>query len=197
MRILLVTGFFLICSFLTWSQSERYYPVQVIDGDTAIVVSIEEAVIETEAKRSAREQRKYSRLKRKVQKVYPYAKAAGDLMKELDQEIRHIHSEKERKRFLKAAEKELKSQFEGELKALTMSEGIILIKLIDRETGDCSYELIQELKGNFSAFMWQSVARLFGQNLKSEYEPHGADRRIEYIVKAIERGEIKVAHKEI
>jgi len=71
---------------------------------------------------------------------------------------------------------------------MTISEGIILIKLIDRETGDCSYELISELRGSFSAFMWQSLARLFGHNLKSEYDGEGDDAAIEEIVGEIEMG---------
>jgi pyruvate dehydrogenase complex dehydrogenase (E1) component len=74
------------------------------------------------------------------------------------------------------------------LRKLTFSQGRLLIKLIDRETGDTSYKLIKELKGGFSAFMWQSVARIFGSNLKSEYEMEGDDAMIERIIIMIDNG---------
>jgi hypothetical protein len=69
-----------------------------------------------------------------------------------------------------------------------MNQGRILIKLIDRETGNTSYDLVKQLRGSFSAFMWQSLARLFGSNLKSEYDPTGEDRLIEVAIKQIEAG---------
>ena len=103
-----------------------------------------------------------------------------------------MKNEKERKAHVKATEAELKRAFEGQLKELTVKEGIILIKLIDRETGDSSYGLIQELKGSFSAFMWQSVARIFGHDLKDDYAPYGEDWPIEQICREIELGFIDV-----
>lgn len=178
------------------SQStEKLYPTTVIDGDTIVSISIGEAVVAAEeSKRNrARRWRRNARLKKKVVKVYPYAYAAGQIMRDVESELEAIEDEREKKAFLKAAEKKLKTQFEGELRALTVSEGVILIKLIDRETGDCSYELIQELKGNFNAFMWQSVARLFGHNLKDEYDPEGKDLAIEQIVQDIKKGSIPIS----
>jgi hypothetical protein len=85
-------------------------------------------------------------------------------------------------------DKELKERFEDKLKKVSFSEGIILIKLIDRETGDTSFELIRDLKGSVSAYMWQGVARIFGSNLKLDYDPEGDDELIEDIVLRIERG---------
>ncbi|MGB1032411.1 MAG: DUF4294 domain-containing protein, partial [Flavobacteriales bacterium] len=108
--------------------------------DTTAFVLLTEAIVKPESMWSRRSQKRYGRLKRKVVKVYPYAKAAGDIMKSVDAELRAMDHKKDRKKYLKAAEADLKTQFEGELKSLTMSEGVILIKLIDRETGDCSYE---------------------------------------------------------
>jgi hypothetical protein len=81
-------------------------------------------------------------------------------------------------------------QYSDELKGLTVNQGKILIKLIDRETGNSSYEMVKELKGSFSAFMWQTVARLFGDNLKSTYDPDEEDRDIENIIGLIETGAI-------
>ena len=80
---------------------------------------------------------------------------------------------------------------------MTVSEGVILVKLIDRQTGETGYQLLQELKGKFSAFMWQSIARLFGQNLKDDYDADGEDVWIENIVALIEDGSIPVANKSV
>ena len=91
---------------------------------------------------------------------------------------------------MKQAEDELKAEFEGDLKKLSFKQGIILIKLVDRETGNTSYELVQELRGNFTAFFWQTFARLFGYNLKVKYDPLGDDKEIEDIVVMIENGQI-------
>lgn len=165
--------------------------------DSIALVLLSEAIIQPDTWWTKRSQKRYGRLKRKVVKVYPYAKAAGNVMQSVDAELQELCSNKDRRKFLKNAEEDLKIQFEGELKSLTMSEGVILIKLIDRETSDCSYELIQELKGNLSAFMWQSFARIFGQNLKSEYDPTGDDWPIEEIVRDIEYGYILVEAKPV
>jgi len=89
----------------------------------------------------------------------------------------------------------LKRQFESDLKNLSISQGRILIKLIDRETGNTSYELVKDLRGGFQAFMWQSLARLFGSNLKDQYDAQNEDQLIESIILQIERGELSVTQK--
>ena len=132
-----------------------------------------------------------------MKKVYPYAFAAAEIMRQYEEELAIIQAEHERKAFIEKAESEMTAQFEGDLRTMTVSEGILLIKLIDRETGATSYTLIQELKGNFSAFMWQSVARLFGHNLKNEFDAEGDDAIIDDIVERIESGEIKVIERRV
>ncbi len=165
----------------------------VVDGDTLVLVLLDVALVSGPREFSSERQRKkYERLERKVVKVYPYAYAAGILMQEYENELANLRNDRERKRFLKEAEDALKRQFEGELRNMTVSEGVLLIKLIDRQTGDTSYGLIQELKGSFSAFMWQSMARLFGHNLKDQYDGKGNDRQIEMIVGDIECGLLPV-----
>ncbi len=134
--------------------------------------------------------RRHDKLVRNVKKVYPYAKIAGLKLHEYEDLLKNASSDRERRKLMKQAEKELKEQFEGDITKLTFSQGIILIKLIDRETGNSSYVLIQELRGKVIAFFWQSVARLFGYNLKSGYDPEGEDREIEFIVQQIENGEL-------
>ncbi len=134
--------------------------------------------------------RRHDKLVRNVKKVYPYAKIAGLKLVEYEDLLQNASSDRERRRLMKQAEKELKNEFEGDITKLTFSQGIILIKLIDRETGNSSYVLIQELRGKVIAFFWQSLARLFGYNLKTGYDPEGEDKEIEYIVQQIERGEL-------
>ena len=132
--------------------------------------------------------RRYRRLIKNVKKAYPYAKVAGLKLKELDDHLVTIKDEKEQKAYIDQAEKEIMGEFEKEVKKLTMSQGIILVKLIDRETGRTSYQVIKELKGGFTAFFWQGIARIFGNNLKAEYDPEVTDRVIEDIVLGIEAG---------
>jgi hypothetical protein len=132
--------------------------------------------------------RKYRRLIRNVKKAYPYSKIAGEKLRKLDVELASIADEKDQKAHIKKAEEEIMGQFEKEVRKLTVTQGIILVKLIDRETGRSSYQVIKELKGRITAFFWQGIARIFGNNLKAEYDPVGADKVIEDIVRGIEAG---------
>ena len=132
--------------------------------------------------------RRYRRMIRNVKKAYPYAKIAGVMLKELDDHLVTLDSEKEQKDYIQQAEKEIMDQFEKEVKRLTITQGIILVKLIDRETGRSSYQVIKDLKGSITAFFWQGIARIFGNNLKTEYDPEEQDKIIEHIVLGIESG---------
>lgn len=136
--------------------------------------------------------RKYAKLKRRIIKVYPYANVASKLLDEYEADLVELENKKDKKKYLKKAEKKLKEEFEGVLRDMTVSEGRILIKLIDRETQRTSYQLVNELRGGASAFMWQGVARLFGSNLKVKYDPLDEDFLMESIVIKIERGEIEL-----
>lgn len=171
----------------------------VIDGDTMPVITLRTADIFSYRKnRSKRYQRKFDKLKRNVIKTYPYARVAGELIGEYEQELAEMESDSEKKYFIKKAEESLKEEFEGDLRDMTISQGHVLIKLIDRETGNTSYDLIKELKGGFSAFLWQSVARIFGSDLKDNYNPaeNETDNMIEQIVMQIEAGNILVEKRE-
>jgi len=163
----------------------------VIDGDTMLMRNLPMVLIkEKRTFKSRRQAIRYTRLVRNVKKVYPYSQAAASLLKLYNDQLAQIEDPKERKRLMKQAEKELKAEYGAELRQLTFSQGMILIKLIDRETGHTSYELVKDLRGGFSAFLWQSFSRLFGINLKTRYNSDGEDQRIEDIVLLIEIGEI-------
>lgn len=132
--------------------------------------------------------RKYRKMIYNIKKAYPYAQIAGVRLKELDDHLMTLQSEKEQKEYIDQAEKKIMDQFEKEVKKLTVTQGIILVKLIDRETGRTSYQVIKELKGGFTAFFWQGIARIFGNNLKTEYDPLNQDKIMEDIVLGIEAG---------
>ncbi len=162
----------------------------IIQGnDTLALIELEEVRV---YKRSDFQYMSYKRrdirLVKNVKKAYPYAKIAGRKLKELDEQLVRIKSETEQKMFIESAEKEMMKEFEQEVKKLTITQGIILVKLIDRETGHTSYEVIKDLKGGFTAFFWQGIARIFGNNLKLEYNPDGEDAQIEDIIRGIEGG---------
>jgi len=173
------------------SHIENYHLLKskIIEGDTIPHVYIDEVVVCPPWKfKSQKQHHRYSRLVVSVKKTLPYARLAKYRLNLIARTLDTIPSEKAKKIYLKAAEKELFEEFEQPLRKLTFSQGRMLIKLIDRETGDTSYDLIKDLKGGFSAFMWQSVARLFGSNLKSEYDSVGDDAMIEHIVIMIDNG---------
>ena len=166
----------------------------VIDGDTLPVVQLPEANVDARWRpRDRREAERYTRLMRQVIKVYPYANLTGQLLKEYENDLSQIERIGDQDLYVKLAEAELRAEFEAEVKDLTISQGRILVKLIDRETGETSYELVKDLRGSFVAFVWQGMAKLFGQDLKSNYDPLGEDRTIELIVKRIENGELPLA----
>ncbi len=175
-------------------ESVRYVVYARIEGnDTTLIVDLPEVDIDLMNRYfQISETRQGRRLISNVRKVYPYAKLAGDKLQEYDTILAHAGSEAERRRLMSQAEDELTDQYTEELKHLTFSQGLILIRLIDRETGNTSYKLVQDLRGKFRAFFYQGFARLWGYNLKTEYDPHNnpEDDEIETIVTLLERGQI-------
>lgn len=169
---------------------------KVVAGDTVPTVQLPEAQVEKRWKaRDRREAARYDKLTRNIQKVYPYARVTGELLREYEHDLQRIGRESDRDLYIKLAEAELRAEFEAELKDLTTSQGRVLVKLVDRETGKTSYDLVKELRGGFQAFMWQGLARLFGQDLKSQYDAAGEDAMMEVVVGRIERGELPVVQR--
>ena len=163
----------------------------VIDGDTLLHSSIDEVYIISPKKfKSRRDLRRYRRLIRNVKKAYPYAKLARKKLNEVETNLAKLETEKAKKVYIKQVEKEIRYEYEDELKKLTITQGRILIKLIDRETGETSYELVKQLRGSFSAFFWQTLARIFASNLKTEFDAQGEDKLINEIVILIENGQL-------
>lgn len=172
-------------------QSRHVLAAEEVDGKTIASVEVEEVVVYPKLKfDNRRKYRRYQKLIRDLKKVYPYAQKAKYKLLKMEKEFQQLESEKARKQYIKNVEKEIKADFKDDIKKLTITQGRLLLKLIDRETGNTSYALLDELKGGFTAAFWQTVARIFGHNLKAEYDPHGRDYLIERIVVLIEHNQI-------
>ncbi|MEA1886853.1 MAG: DUF4294 domain-containing protein [Bacteroidota bacterium] len=133
---------------------------------------------------------KYKRLVYNVKKVYPYSLVVREKFKEINDTLQQIEGDRERRQFLKDYEADLFGKYEDDIKHMTFTQGKILIKLIDRETQNTSYKLIRDYRGTLSAFFWQGIARIFGANLKAEYDPYGEDYLIEKVIYEIEKGRL-------
>jgi hypothetical protein len=163
---------------------------RIENGDTVYYVRLRELVVRAPRKfKSRSEERQFWRLVHNVKKTYPYAKLAGAKLYELNEHYLTLKTDKEKKAYTKQVEKDLMDEFEGELRKLTITQGRILLRLVDRETGNTTYEILKEFRGSFSAFFWQTVAKIFGSNLKTKYDPSsGEDKLIEQIIQEIDEG---------
>ena len=132
--------------------------------------------------------RRYRRLVDAVKKVYPIAKIARAKMATMEAELTRLPTKKAQKEYIKQVYHEIKEEYTPVLKRMTRTQGRVLLKLIDRETEYTAYEVLKEFRGGFVAGFWQGVSRIFGQNLKSEYDKQNEDRMIEQIVIYYEAG---------
>lgn len=175
------------------AQGPVVVPVQVEGQDTVPIFLLQDHTVSgVMSAKARRQQSRNDKLTRNVVKVYPYARVTARLLDEYQHDLERIDSEHDKDLYVKLAEAELRAEFEEEVKDLTITQGRVLIKLIDRETGHTSYELVKELKGGFQAWLWQGVAKLFGNDLKDDYDPEGDDALIESVVRRIENGELAV-----
>ena len=158
----------------------------VVGSDTipSITLQIVE-VIDKLPKKFRKQREAWTRLRNAVYVTYPYAKSAARILKDVNSHLATLSEKKDRKRYLADIEKKMKAEFGDKLENLSVYQGKVLMKLINRETGENCYEIIKELKGGFSARMWQTVAFFFGGNLKSEYDAQ-EDKDIEAIIQEIE-----------
>lgn len=197
-----VAGFWLLVYLLLLgaenAEAQRLKPRRivmygtVVDNDTIPKVMLKEVKIVAPANLlSPEEIRKNKKLIRNIKIVLPYAKLAKNKLLDLNNRMLTM-SKSERKKFMKAAEMEIEKEYAAQLKNLTISQGHLLIKLVDRETGSSSYTLVQELRGSFRAFFYQTFAKLFGYDLKAEFDPvnNKKDNLIDRVVRSIEQGKI-------
>ena len=164
----------------------------VVDGDTIPYFTLNTVNVKTVWSLLSKEEiRKNQRLIRNVKKTMPYAKEAKRRLQELDRELASMNP-KVRKEYVKEVEKELLAEFRDDLEDLTLSQGKVLLKLVDRETGNTSYNLVADLRGKLRASFYQTFARLFGFNLKAHYDPkHNKDDAfLERVARSVETGRI-------
>ncbi len=174
-------------------QQQDTLPSYVLGGDTFLVKELAEIDVVAKPRtafRNGRERRYYGRLLRDVKKTLPYAKIAAAVMVEVNDSLQSLTTKKEQNAFIKEKEEQLFAEYEPILRKMTIRQGRMLIKLIDRECQITSYEVVRIYRGGFSAFFWQGIARIFGTNLKSRYDPAGEDALVEEVVLLIEAGAV-------
>ncbi|HPF50416.1 MAG TPA: DUF4294 domain-containing protein [Draconibacterium sp.] len=161
----------------------------VQNGDTLIFKNIKEVVVfPTRTFKNNRQYRRYTRYILKVKKVYPLAVEARKLLDEYEPRYYALEDQKDRRKLMKELERKLLDEHKEELKKWSISDGRILLKLINRETERTPYSLIKDFRGGFSATFWQGIAKLFKNDLKDDYDPKGDDKMLEEIVTLIELG---------
>ena len=129
----------------------------------------------------------WTRLRNAVYVTYPYAVKASKVIRSVNAQLAGVQDEKLRKQIIKSREKELKRDFADKVTNLSVYQGKVLMKLINRETGNNCYQLIKEYKGGLSAGVWQTVAFVFGSSLKQPYSPNGEDQEIEKLVLEVQK----------
>jgi hypothetical protein len=171
----------------------KFYLIQEVERDGVKLpeIEIKEVTVHARPSRAQRsEYRQYEKLVFNIKKVYPYALIVRVKLADVSEELKNIPDERERKKYLRSVEKDVFAEYQDDIENMTISQGRLLIKLIDRETQNTSYTLIRDYRGKFSAAFWQSVARIFGTNLKEEYDPYGEDALIEAIINEIDAGRL-------
>lgn len=156
----------------------------ILDGDSVPMIHLNP--IRKYARKA--DMRRYQRLVRAVKKCYPIAQEAKQLMREMEVELLALPTKREQKMYIKSVQKRLIRQYTPVLKKMTISEGKVLLKLIDREVESTAFEIVKEFRGGFAAGFWQTFAKLFGNDLKLDYQPESRDRLLEQIVRQYEKG---------
>ena len=183
MRLFLVIALLSIFSASSIAQDKLLVaPFTIVNGDTFFITDVAE--VKVLAFKNKEEKKKYNILKRRVLKVYPYAISAKEKLMNIQVGLDSIRKRRHKKRYTKEVAKWVKEEYADRLKNLTMSEGKILVKLIYRETKTTSYEIVKSYRGIFNAFFWQTMAKFWDNNLKTEYDPvnNRQDLLIEHIL---------------
>ena len=182
MRFLLVITFISTINLFSQNKKIIIADLDIVNGDTLFIKEFPEVEI-LEFKDNL-ERRKYYILKRRVLKVYPYALVAKEKLDAIQVGLDTIPKRRHKKRYTKQVASWVKEEYTEQLKNLTMSEGRILVKLIYRETKITSYDIVRSYRGRFNAFFWQTMAKLWENNLKTQYDPVNIkeDMLIEHII---------------
>ncbi|WP_329804520.1 DUF4294 domain-containing protein [Flavobacterium facile] len=176
-RIFLFTIFLFSFSFLSAQEGEGSGVsdtiVYIQDSDTIREIIIEEVSItdENKIKLTKEEREQIKLLERRVRVVYPYAKITAERLTQINATMAKLKTQKEKKKYFKLVEKYLNEEFEPKLKKLSRKQGQILVKLINRQTGKTTFDLIKDYKSGWKAFWSNNTAKLFNIDLKKTYDP--------------------------
>lgn len=140
--------------------------------------------------KNKKQEKFYWRTVRDVKKTLPYAKLLASELRMVNLKLVELPNNSEKRKLISQHEKKLFKTHESDLKKMTVNQGRMLMKLVDRECERTSYDLIKNYKGSFTAVFWQGVARLFGSSLKSEYKADGEDRIVERVINLVEAGQL-------
>ncbi len=167
--------------------------MKVENGDTTYLDRLPPVYIVTRGKRTTEKNwREFYKLVWRFARVYPYAQASGTLIKQVDSTLdAENYGFIRKERYISAIQKQLFSDFEKPFREMSIQQGAILLKLINRETGLVPYDIIKNYKSGVAAGFWQGVAKLFDNDLKTQYDPEGADRNLEELVQVWQRGEFR------
>jgi len=166
--------------------------------DSNMHVNLKEIQIKARKKKRRKHYRstkRYWRTVRNIRVVYPYAEMANQTISDLNKELETITSKKKRRKLIRNKYKGLMKAYKKPMMKLKISQGKLLMRLIDRETGSSSYNHLKELKGSTTAIFWQAIASMFGTSLKSEYKPESRDWMVEEILERMKNGELRPPRK--
>lgn len=185
--IAFIVFIFCVCTLKAQEQGITVRAI-VYKGDTIPSIRLPEVTVKGKSRNPAyyrRYSQRMARLEYNVRKVYPYAQIAAARINEIESRISKVSREAEKRRIIKEEYASLMKTFKAPLTRLSITQGRILIRLIYRETNASSFAHIREYKGGVNAYFWQSIALLFGNNLKADYDPYGEDADVEAIVQKI------------
>lgn len=173
------------------AQISNFLPYVVQNGDTIYYDNIRPSYVYV-GKKKGKQWRKYYKLVHNFSKVYPYALLAKEIMEETDSTFEADNmGRRAKQKHVDKLQKKLFKAYEKPLRRLTISQGQLMLRLIDRETGEPPYELIKQYKSTVAAGFWQGVGKLFGADLKKKYDPEGIDKQTEELVQMWHRGEFE------
>lgn len=184
----------LLAAGMLLAQTPGGYPMyyEVHDGDTVFIEALDPIWVFPRGRgfKRGNDWRRDSRLVYNFNKVYPYALVGRKLMRQVDSTIAaDVTRRSQRNQYINQVEKELLRLFTQDIKRMTISQGFVLMRLIDRECGMSPYEIIKEYENSFAANFWQVVAKLFSHDLKARYQPNGSDAKIEELVRIWDSGD--------
>ncbi len=196
--ILLIVLLGLGTTVVAQSKGDEFVPrggarlmAQVNGNDTILLAFLHDIWVFPRSTFKNKAQEKYFwKTVRDVKRTLPYAKLISSELNQVNMKLVSLKTEAERKKFMNQYEKDAFKKHEANLKKMTVNQGRILMKLVDRECDKTTYDLIKLYKGSFTAFFWQGVARVFGSNLKSEFDASDKDKVLERVIVLVEAGQL-------